>query len=331
MPITERVARLRKQSLDARPSISPERAELLTEFYRQNQGKAWSTPVFRAEAFRYILSHKTICLNEGELIVGEKGHTPKAAPTYPELCCHSVQDLDILNSREKTSFSVDSDTRRIYEETIIPFWQGKTMRELIFQEMTDEWKAAYEAGIFTEFMEQRSPGHTVLDDKIYRKGMLEFKHDINKALEGLDFLNDPQAYDKQEELKAMAICADGLIRFGERHAEKARQLAAAGAGPTTQGRAGAHRAGLHPRAGARAARFLGGVAILLVCPPGSNHRAEPLGCLQPRQAGPAPVSLLQTGFGKRYIHPRAGRGAAALFLDQVQQPARAAQGRRHRG
>jgi len=225
MPISERVAQLRKQSLDANPSISSQRAELLTEFNRQNQGRAWSTPVYRAEAFRYILSHKTICFNEGELIVGEKGEVPKAAPTYPELCCHSVQDLDILNSREKTCFAVEACTRQTYQETIIPFWQGKTMRELIFQEMTDEWKAAYEAGIFTEFMEQRSPGHTVLDDKIYHKGMLDFKQDISQALGKLDFLNDPEAYDKQEELKAMAICAEGLIRFGERHAEKARQLA----------------------------------------------------------------------------------------------------------
>jgi formate C-acetyltransferase len=225
MPITERVASLRKQSLETRPSISSQRVELLTEFYRQNQGRAWSTPVYRSEAFRYILSHKTICFNDGELIVGEKGDAPKAAPTYPELCCHSLQDLDILNSREKISFAVAERTRQLYEDTIIPFWQGKTMRELIFQEMTDEWKAAYEAGVFTEFMEQRSPGHTVLDDKIYHKGMLDFKEDIQRALDKLDFLNDPAAYDKQEELKAMAICAEGLIRFGERHAEKARQLA----------------------------------------------------------------------------------------------------------
>ena len=225
MPITERVSRLRKQSLDAKPSISSQRAELLTEFCRQNQGRAWSTPVYRAESFRYIMEHKTICFNEGELIVGEKGHAPKASPTYPELCCHSLQDLDILNSREKTSFTVDAQTRRVYDETIIPFWQGKTMRELIFQEMTDEWKAAYEAGVFTEFMEQRSPGHTVLDDKIYHKGMLNFIHKIHQALEELDFLKDPQAYDKQQELWAMAICAEGLIRFGERHAEKALELA----------------------------------------------------------------------------------------------------------
>jgi pyruvate formate-lyase/glycerol dehydratase family glycyl radical enzyme len=224
MPVSERVARLRQQSLDATPSISSERAELLTEFYRENVG-LMSAPVRRALAFRHLMEHKTIRINDSELIVGEKGPAPKAAPTYPELCCHTLEDLDILNSREKIPFYVSPHVRGIYEESIIPFWQGKTMRELIFQEMSGEWKAAYEAGVFTEFMEQRSPGHTVLDDKIYRKGFLDFKQDIQQSLDSLDCFNDPEAYDRQEELRAMDICVDALIRFAERHAEAARELA----------------------------------------------------------------------------------------------------------
>ena len=224
MSMSKRVARLRQQSLDARPAISTERAELMTEFYRQNLGPV-SAPVRRALAFQYLMEHKTICITDGELIVGEKGPAPKATPTYPELCCHSLEDLDILNSREKISFAVSPQARQVYEEIIIPFWRGKSMRELIFQEMTEEWKAAYEAGVFTEFMEQRSPGHTVLDDKIYHKGFLDFKQDIQQSLDNLDYLNDPEAYDKQEQLKAMDICADALIRFAERHAEKAQELA----------------------------------------------------------------------------------------------------------
>jgi formate C-acetyltransferase len=224
MTMSERVARLRQQSLDAVPYISSERAELLTEFHQQNVG-LMSAPVRRALVFKYLMEHKAICINEDELIVGEKGPAPKAAPTYPELCCHTLKDLDVLDSREKIPFTVSPQVRQVYEETIIPFWRGKTMRELIFQEMTDEWKAAYEAGVFTEFMEQRSPGHTVLDDKIYRKGFLDFKRDIQQGLDDLDYLNDPDAYDKQEQLKAMRICADALIRFAERYAEKALELA----------------------------------------------------------------------------------------------------------
>ena len=83
---------------------------MLTAFYQQETG-LMSEPVRRARAYAYILEHKHIEIYPGELIVGEKGDTPKTAPTFPELCCHSLQDLDILNSREKTSFRVDPATR----------------------------------------------------------------------------------------------------------------------------------------------------------------------------------------------------------------------------
>lgn len=223
--MNERVTKLRQASLAAEAYISAERAELLTEFYR-SAGKT-SVPVQRALAFKYLLEHKEICINEGELIVGERGPAPKATYTYPELCCHSLEDLDILNSRPKIAFKVSPEIRRDYAERIIPYWQGNSMRDLIFAEMSPEWQAAYDAGIFTEFMEQRAPGHTVLDDKIYRLGFLDLLAKIREHLDKLDYLQDTEAYDKGEELKAMAICARAIICFAERHAEKARELAQA--------------------------------------------------------------------------------------------------------
>lgn len=225
MAKTDRVAVLHKQSLEAKPTLSSERAELITAFLAQQNG-LMSPAVQRASIFQYLLEHQTIFIQEGELIVGEKGPAPKAAPTYPELCCHSLQDLDILNQREKIPFSVDDTTREIYADHIIPFWRGKSMRELIFAEMEPAWLDAYEAGVFTEFMEQRSPGHTVLDNKIYSRGMLDFMAEIDTSLAALDYLADPQAYEKGQELQAMRISAAALIRFAERYAEKAEELAA---------------------------------------------------------------------------------------------------------
>jgi formate C-acetyltransferase len=224
MSMSERVKDLRRQSLEAVETISQERAELLTEFSTQDNGLV-SAPVRRALAFQHLMEHKAICINDGELIVGEKGAAPKMAPTFPELCCHTLDDLDVLNNREKTSFKVTKETRQYYEDKLIPFWKGKTMRELIFKEMTEEWKSAYNAGIFTEFMEQRSPGHTVLDGKIYKKGMVVFQAEIRASLAGLDYLHDPLAYEKQEELRAMNIAAGAIVRYAERHAEMALALA----------------------------------------------------------------------------------------------------------
>ncbi|MFZ0532335.1 MAG: trans-4-hydroxy-L-proline dehydratase [Anaerolineales bacterium] len=224
MSMTERVKKLRLQSLEAVETLTSERAELMTEFSSQDIGLV-SSPVRRALAFKYLMEQKAICINDGELIVGEKSEAPKNAPTFPELCCHSLEDLDLLNNREKTSFKVSPETRQIYEERIIPFWKGKSMRELIFNEMTKEWRAAYSAGVFTEFMEQRAPGHTVLDDKIYKKGMLDFQAEIKARLSELDYLNDPNAYEKQEELRGMHITAGAIVRYAERHAERALELA----------------------------------------------------------------------------------------------------------
>jgi len=224
--MTSRVAQLRKQSLEAVPRISAERAILMTEAYRKDE-EFVSVPMRRALAFKHLMEHKTICINAGELIVGERGPAPKATPTFPELCCHTLDDLEILDRREKVSFAVCDEVRSAYRDVIIPFWKGKTMREKIFSEMTEDWKRAYRAGIFTEFMEQRGPGHTVLDDKIYRKGMLDLKRDISRSLQNLDYFNDPEAFEKQEELQAMEVCIDAMIVFARRHSEQASELASA--------------------------------------------------------------------------------------------------------
>lgn len=215
--MNDRIKKLREQSLNAEAKISLERAELVTEFYLSHEAKACSTPLKRAKAFEYLLSHKTLCLNDGELLVGERGPEPKATPTYPELCLHSIQDFEILNSRDKIPFKVDEELKAIQTEKIIPFWQGQSIRDKILNEMDKEWKTAYSAGVFTEFMEQRAPGHTVLDDKIYKMGMKDFIVKINKQIELLDFENDDEALAKREELKAMHISANALIAFAKRY------------------------------------------------------------------------------------------------------------------
>ena len=225
--MTPRVKKLREQSLAAVPSVTGERAKLITEFYKSAEAGRHGPAMLRALAFKHILENKAICFNDDELIVGERGPAPKATPTYPEVNCHSAEDLRILDSRPKTSFKSDPRTIRMYEKEIIPFWRGRSIRDRMMEELSQEWKDAYESGIFTEFMEQRAPGHTVLDDKIYRKGMLDFIADIDAAIAKLDFLADAEAYDKREELRAMRVVAEALILYARRHAEKARELARA--------------------------------------------------------------------------------------------------------
>lgn len=220
MKMSDRVRRLREQSINAVETLSVERARLITEFYRSTDDKSLPVPLRRAMAFEYILKNKVICINEGELIVGERGHAPKATPTYPEICLHSLKDLDILDSREKVSFRVPVKVREIYRDEIIPYWHGKSSRDRIMGLLPAEWKEAYEAGIFTEFQEQRAPGHTVLGHKIFSKGLLELKSEIEDSLSKLN-----RSAEKITELRAMSIACDAMIMYAGRHADALTELA----------------------------------------------------------------------------------------------------------
>ena len=219
-----RIKRLRQLSFEAIPSISIERALLETEFYKAHFGK-YSAPVMRARFFKYLCEKKTLYIGKDELIVGERGPLPKSVSTFPELTCHTGEDLNILNNRDMTPFKISEADINTHETEVLPYWKGRNMRDRVFAQVPEEWSAAYKAGLFTEFMEQRAPGHTTLDDAIYKKGMLDFKREISRSISSLDYLNDPEAADKAEQLKAMDVACEAAIIFAERHADLAEKLA----------------------------------------------------------------------------------------------------------
>lgn len=222
--MNERVRRLRRESLNTPPHIDMERARYFTESYRQYEGEV-SVPELRALALKNYFAQKTLYIGEGELIVGEKGCGPQASPTFPDLCCHTAEDLKVMNDRELISFRVKEEDYEFQQKEIIPYWEKRSIRHKILAHMTPEWKAAYQAGIFTEFMEQRGPGHTVGSENIYRKGLLEYKEDIRRERERLDYLNDPQALEKEAQLKGMDIACDAVILLASRYAQLAEDMA----------------------------------------------------------------------------------------------------------
>jgi len=222
--MTERVQKLRDISLNTEPRICMERALLETEAYKMHEGRV-SVPELRALVFKHIMENKTLYIGDGELIVGEKGSAPQSAPSFPEICCHTLDDLKVMNERDLIFFRVSPDDMEAQEKTIIPFWKDRAIRDRLLSAMTPEWRQCYAAGIYTEFMEQRGPGHTVGSRNIFNKGFLEYKQDIADAIANLDRQNDAEAMQKREQLIAMSICCDGIIALGQRYAALARELA----------------------------------------------------------------------------------------------------------
>ncbi|MFV0363927.1 MAG: trans-4-hydroxy-L-proline dehydratase [Suipraeoptans sp.] len=221
--MNERVRRLRKQSVETPAHIDLERANIMTDTYLKYEGDL-SIPELRGQVLKDYFEKKTLYIGTGELIVGEKGDSPQASPTFPELCCHTLEDMHVMNDRDLINFKVTDNDLKIQEEVMIPYWDKRSIRNHILKEMSKEWKDAYAAGIFTEFMEQRGPGHTVGSFKIYEKGMLDYKNDIDEAIKSLDFLNDTEALEKKNELEGMKLACDAVIILGERYADYAREL-----------------------------------------------------------------------------------------------------------
>lgn len=224
--MTERITQLRSQSLNAINTLSAERAMLVTSFYRNTDISQHSIPVQRALAFRHIMTNKSLSIQKGELIVGERGPAPKATPTYPEVCLHTIDDLKLIDSRPKVSFKVSEDTFRMYEEEIIPYWKGKTQRDRVFQSLPQEWHDAYAAGVFTEFQEQRAPGHTVGGKKLFLRGMDEVKAEIMQEFKSIPASDKPDDFHRREQLSAMYIAADAIALYANRHADELERLAA---------------------------------------------------------------------------------------------------------
>ena len=56
-------------------------------------------------------------------------------------------------------------------------------------------------------MEQRGPGHTVGSFKLYEKGFLDYKADIQASIDSLDYFHDTEAFEK----RSAAFFAKGLV------------------------------------------------------------------------------------------------------------------------
>jgi len=225
-PVSERIATLREESFRAEVKVSIERARLLTEFYRKyaDELKGKSIPVQRALAFKYLMEHCSLPVEEGQLIVGLRGAGPKEVPLYPEIYAFSMEEIEHLNSRTNAPYKIDEKGKEVYEKEILPFWKGRSMWDIIWQYLPQEWKDAWEAGVFTEMQEQRAPGHAQGGERIFKMGILDIKEEIRRRMQELD-PNDTEYYEKLEELKAMDIVADAILIYAKRYAEKLEKMA----------------------------------------------------------------------------------------------------------
>ena len=181
-------------------------------------------------------------------------------------------------------------------------------------------------------MEQRAPGHTVADGKIYRKGMLDFKADIATARGGARLRARPRG-------ARQARAAARHVHRLRRRDPLRRAARRAGRAPRPRRRATTSRraellkiADVCRRVPAHAPRdFHEALQTYWFCHLAVITELNGWDAFSPGHLDQHLWPFYQAGPGRRHAHARVGARAARVLLHQVQQPHRAAEGGRHRG
>ncbi len=224
--ISARAKLLKDRLLTITPEICYERAELITESYKETEGM----PIIirRAKALEKILAKMEIRISPDELIVGNHTRKPRSSPIFPEFSFAWIEaEFDRLAKRTGDVFLI-SDECKEKLSSVFKYWQGKTSQEYAANLMTEEAKAAQANGVFTVgnyfFL---GVGHICVDyGLVLEKGFLGIKQEALKERAKLD-LTKPADLAKAQFLQAVEIVCDATVDFAARFAREAEKQAQA--------------------------------------------------------------------------------------------------------
>ncbi|MDX6913071.1 formate C-acetyltransferase [Hafnia paralvei] len=157
-----RIERL-KAAMFANPrEISLERALLYTVSHQQTEGEP--TILRRAKATAHILDHVEISIRADELIAGNRTVKPRAGIVSPEMDPYwLLKELEQFPTRPQDRFEISNEDKQIYREQLFPYWEKRSMKDFINEQMTDEVKTAVKTQIFSINQTDKGQGHIIID------------------------------------------------------------------------------------------------------------------------------------------------------------------------
>lgn len=160
--MTNRTRRLIEALFASPRQISLERALLYTESHQQTEGE----PVMlrRAKAVAHVLDHVAISIRDEELIAGNRTIQPRAGIISPEMDPYWLLDeLDSFATRPQDRFVISEADKRLYREQLYPYWEKRSMKDFINNQMTEAVQAATRTQIFSINQTDKGQGHIIID------------------------------------------------------------------------------------------------------------------------------------------------------------------------
>ena len=216
LPISERVAHLKAEMFAEERFVSIEQARIVTEVYKRHPGL--SRNLLRAEALREALLKIEIRITPGELIVGNRTTGVRGGVIFPESGMSWVaKEIETLPVRPQDKFNVRPEDIAEFRSTLFPFWQGKTLEDILEERIGPEMKAIGKVAKINQT--DHAQGHICPDTPRW----LQYGPAGLKAQAAEQKAVRPELAKFYEGIE---IALDGASRFMLRYAKLAREMAA---------------------------------------------------------------------------------------------------------
>jgi len=195
-----------------------ERGRLITEAYKQTENEPMT--LRRAKALAHILDNMTIYIRSDEMIVGNFARDKDSVPFYPEFAWKWIV-RDTAPGQVYSSMLTDEGREELKE--ICAYWGNSSLHHRLRNYLPDELKEVF--WIFN--WESSTPNYEkilrmglkgILEEVRQRKQKLDEEY-MAETMTGMDFVA------RRDELEAMILSLEAVIRWAKRYAQVAREKA----------------------------------------------------------------------------------------------------------
>ena len=207
------------------PEIESARAVLYTESFRQTENQPMV--LRKAKAFAHVLDQIPIIIRPNELIVGSSTLAPRGCQTFPEFSFEWLeQEFDTVANREADPFFIAEETKKQLHEAD-KYWKGRTTSDLALSYMSPEAIRAQNHNIFTvgNYFYNGVGHFTVQYWKVLELGIEGIMREVKAELDTVK-PSDADYGTKSRMLESCLIACAGIIRYANRYAALAKELAA---------------------------------------------------------------------------------------------------------
>ncbi len=205
---TKRIDILKNKMLDAPRYASIEQARIITRIYQENEELSVSKK--RAMSLKAALEELEIGVEKEELVVGNRTKGVRYGVIFPESGCSWInKEFETLPTRPQDKFLVRKEDINEFREEIYPYWNGKSMEDVIKNNYGKEINAM--AKVVKINQKDHAQGHICPDSALWLRlgprGLME------KAKAKLKICNE----DQREFYECVILVLEGACNFMVRY------------------------------------------------------------------------------------------------------------------